>query len=76
MADAFRMNDMVRLVIGGPSMTVMNPQGAFGEVWCTWTEEGGVRREAFAAASLMLIKARKLSSEREQASTAQDPGSP
>jgi uncharacterized protein YodC (DUF2158 family) len=73
MADAFRMNDMVRLVIGGPSMTVMNPQGAFGEVWCTWKEDGGVRREAFASASLMLIKARKLSSEPEQAGASPGP---
>lgn len=59
MADAFRMNDRVRLVIGGPSMTVMNPQGAFGEVWCTWKEDDAVRREAFSAASLMLIKERQ-----------------
>lgn len=71
MAEAFRMNDRVRLVIGGPSMTVMNPQGAFGEVWCSWTEDGGVRREAFASASLMLVQARKLPSESEQPSASQ-----
>ncbi|HTI02869.1 MAG TPA: hypothetical protein VL752_18125 [Acidisoma sp.] len=70
MPDVFRMNDQVRLVIGGPNMTVMNPQGAFGEVWCTWTEEGRNRREAFAAASLMLVKGRKSVPEPEQASMA------
>lgn len=57
MPNAFHMNDQVRLVIGGPIMTVTNPQGAFGEVWCIWTDDGHVRREAFPAASLMAASA-------------------
>jgi uncharacterized protein YodC (DUF2158 family) len=39
--------DLVRLKAGGPVMMVINPEGAVGEVWCTWAMDGRLVKEAF-----------------------------
>ena len=52
MSNNFQKNDLVRLSTGGPVMVVINPEGACGEVWCSWEQEGQIRRDAVAAASL------------------------
>jgi uncharacterized protein YodC (DUF2158 family) len=44
--------DLVRLKAGGPVMTVINPEGAVGEVWCTWSVGGRLVKEAFSPVAL------------------------
>jgi uncharacterized protein YodC (DUF2158 family) len=49
--------DRVRLMSGGPDMTVINAQGAAGEVWCIWTVGDRVARDAFPTSALEKIVA-------------------
>ena len=45
--------DLVRLKADGPvMMTVINPEGAVGEVWCTWSVGGRLVKEAFSPVAL------------------------
>jgi uncharacterized protein YodC (DUF2158 family) len=44
--------DLVRLKAGGPVMMVINPEGAVGEVWCTWSIDGRLVKEAFSPITL------------------------
>jgi uncharacterized protein YodC (DUF2158 family) len=44
--------DLVRLKAGGPIMTVINPEGAVGEVWCAWSIDGRLVKDAFSPVAL------------------------
>ena len=41
-----------RAKAGGPVMTVINPEGAVGEVWCTWSVGGRLVKEVFSPVAL------------------------
>jgi uncharacterized protein YodC (DUF2158 family) len=49
--------DRVRLKAGGPVMTVINPEGAVGEVWCTWSIDGRPVKDAFSPIALEKVAA-------------------
>jgi uncharacterized protein YodC (DUF2158 family) len=57
MPSDLREGDLVRLKSGGLAMTVINPQGAAGEVWCLWTTGEIAMRDAFPANALERIAA-------------------
>ncbi len=44
--------DLVRLKAGGPVMRVINPEGAVGEVWCIWSKDGRLVKDAFSPIAL------------------------
>jgi uncharacterized protein YodC (DUF2158 family) len=55
MSNDLHGDDLVRLKVGGPVMTVINPEGAVGEVWCAWSMEGRLVKEAFSPVALEKI---------------------
>jgi hypothetical protein len=44
--------DLIRLRVGGTVMTVINPEGAVGEVWCAWSRNGRLVKDAFSPVAL------------------------
>jgi uncharacterized protein YodC (DUF2158 family) len=57
MSNDLHGDDLVRLKAGGPVMTVINPEGAVGEVWCTWSTDGRLVKDAFSPIALEKVAA-------------------
>jgi uncharacterized protein YodC (DUF2158 family) len=57
MPNELQEGDLVRQKSGGPTMRVINPHGAVGEVWCVWMAESQQFRDAFPATDLEKIPA-------------------
>lgn len=50
--NTFKMGDVVRLNSGGPAMTVINPDAADGDAYCTWWNDGEYGSKGFPHAAL------------------------